>query len=146
VSINQFGRKIDVNTPQTNPYFKITPSSRMLNLDLLVPREPADPDRVVRARILMEQASTGVGEKRDPIGVVPLDNGKFRVLDGNTTLQALQDMGETEAIVEIMPIIPATAPGSPPAKSTSAVSARPLFQQVGAQKPLHFDDPAFLTL
>ncbi len=118
----------------------------MLNLDLLVPREPADPDRVVRARILMEQASTGVGEKRDPIGVVPLDNGKFRVLDGNTTLQALRDMGETEAIVEIMPIIPATAPGSPPAKSTSAVSARPLFQQVGAQKPLHFDDPAFLTL
>ena len=77
----------------------------MLNLDLLVPREPADPDRVVRARILMEQASTGVGEKRDPIGVVPLDNGKFRVLDGNTTLQALRDMGETEAIVEIKTII-----------------------------------------
>jgi hypothetical protein len=96
---------IDLSVPQSNPYFKITPFSRMLNLDLLVAREPADPDRMVRAKILMEQASTSVGEKRNPIGIVPLDNGKFRVLDGNTTLQALRDLGETVAIVEIMQAI-----------------------------------------
>ena len=90
-----------VNVHQSNPYFKITPESRMLNLDLLVAREPADPDRVVRAKILMEQASAGVGQKRNPIGIVPLDNGKFRVLDGNTTLQALRDLGETMAVVEV---------------------------------------------
>ncbi len=89
--------------PQTNPYFKITSNSRMLNLDMLVAREPANPERVIRAKILMEQASTGVGEKRHPIGVVPLDNGKFRVIDGNTTLQALRDLGETVAVVEIQP-------------------------------------------
>lgn len=92
---------IDVNVHQCNPYFKITPESRVLNLDLLIAREPSDPDRVVRAKILMEQALTGVGEKRNPIGIVQLDNGKFRVLDGNTTLQALRDLGETVAIVEV---------------------------------------------
>ena len=104
---------IDVGVPQSNPYFKITPNSRMLNLDLLIARELADPNRVVRAKILMEQASTGVGEKRNPIGIIPLANGKFKVLDGNTTLQALRDMGETVAIVEIVqgiadPVIPSS--------------------------------------
>jgi hypothetical protein len=49
----------------------------------------------------VEQASAGVGQKRNPIGIVPLDNGKFRVLDGNTTLQALRDLGETVAVVEV---------------------------------------------
>lgn len=103
---NTYGTEnIEENAPLSNPYFKISPESRMLNLDLLVAREPADPDRVVRAKILMEQASTGVGEKRNPIGIVPLDNGKFRVLDGNTTLQALRDLGETVAIVEVMQAI-----------------------------------------
>ena len=104
---------IDVGVSQSNPYFKITPNSRMLNLDLLIARELADPNRVARAKILMEQASTGVGEKRNPIGIIPLANGKFKVLDGNTTLQALRDMGETVAIVEIIqgiadPVIPSS--------------------------------------
>ena len=36
---------IDVGVSQSNPYFKITPNSRTLNLDLLVAREPADPNR-----------------------------------------------------------------------------------------------------
>ena len=100
-----------MNVHQSNPYFKITPSCWMLNMDLLVAREAADPDRVVRAKYLMEQALSGVGEKRDPIGVVPLDNGKFRVCDGNTTLQALRDLGETVAVVEVKP---ANAPIDPP--------------------------------
>ena len=104
---------IDLSVPQSNPYFKITQESRMLNLDLLVAREPADPVRVVRAKILMEQASTGVGEKRNPIGIVSLDNGRFRVLDGNTTLQVLRDLGEAVAIVEVKhaitdPVIPSS--------------------------------------
>jgi len=92
---------IDDTVSPSNPYFNIAPKSRMLNLKLLVAREPANPERVVIAKILMEQASTGVGEKRNPIGVVPLDNGRFRIIDGNTTLQALRDMGETVAVVEI---------------------------------------------
>lgn len=103
--------KIDVSVPQSNRYFQITPNSRMLNLELLVARELADPDRVALSKIMMEQASTGVGEKRNPIGIIPLDNGKFKVFDGNTTLQALRDVGETVAIVEIIqgiadPVIP----------------------------------------
>ncbi len=103
---NTYGTEnINENVPLSSPYFKITPNSRMLNLKLLVAREPADPERVVRAKILMEQASAGVGEKRNPIGIVPLDNGKFRVLDGNTTLQALRDMGETVAIVEVKQVM-----------------------------------------
>jgi hypothetical protein len=105
---------IVVNLQRSNPYFKITPNSRMLNLDLLVAREPADPDRVARAKILMEQASADVGDKRNPIGIVQLDNGKFRVLDGNTTLQALRDLGETVAVVEVKqattnPVIPSSS-------------------------------------
>ena len=99
---NTYGTEnIDDTVSPSNPYFNITPKSRMLNLKLLVAREPANPERVVRAKVLMEQASSGVGEKRNPIGVVPLDDGRFRVLDGNTTLQALRDLCETVAIVEI---------------------------------------------
>ncbi len=61
-------------------FYTDTPNSRMLNLDFLVAQGPADPNLVVSTKILIEQASAGVGEKRNPIDIIPLDNGKLRVI------------------------------------------------------------------
>jgi hypothetical protein len=43
------------------------------------------------------------GDKRhEPIGVLDLGNGKFKVVDGNTTFHALLELGETEAVAEVL--------------------------------------------
>ena len=88
--------------PSTNsPFFKVTYASVVVSLDQLVAREPANPERVKRAHVLMSAAKAGTGEKRKPIHVIDMGDGKYRVLDGNTTLQALKERGETTAVVEI---------------------------------------------
>jgi len=61
-------------------FYTDTPNSRMLNLDFLVAQGPADPNLVVISKILIEQASAGVGEKHNPIDIIPLDNDKLRVI------------------------------------------------------------------
>lgn len=85
--------------PSDNPFFQNRNNSRVVPLDRLVPREPADPDRVIRALDLMRQAAAGLREKRAPLMVIPIGNGLFRISDGNTTYHALQQIGATEAVV-----------------------------------------------
>ncbi|MFH1984760.1 MAG: hypothetical protein ABIL58_23210 [Pseudomonadota bacterium] len=109
-------RKVFGAPPSHNsPYFKDTFRSVVMKLSDLVPREAADPERLKTAHGRMAAAKDGMGEKRKPISVFEMGNGKFKVLDGNTTLRALMDLGETEAVVEIK---------------------RSLKQQVAAQKSL----------
>ncbi|WP_156915980.1 hypothetical protein [Desulfatirhabdium butyrativorans] len=84
-----------------SPYFKDTYSSQVMSIDKLIAREPADPQRVKRAHDHMQAAKSGDGEKRKPIYVLDMGNGQYKVLDGNTTLQALKELGETQAVVEI---------------------------------------------
>ena len=91
----------DTLSPSNSPFFKDTFNSTVIKIDNLVPREAADPDRVKRASDLMIAAKSGTIGKRAPIRVLDMGNGKFKVLDGNTTLQALKELGETDAVVEI---------------------------------------------
>jgi len=87
--------------PSNSPFFKDTFSSVTISIDQLVPREAADPERVKHAQEYMTAAKAGTGDKRAPVRVIDMGNGKFKVLDGNTTFQALKDLGETEVVVEI---------------------------------------------
>ncbi|MBI5590270.1 MAG: hypothetical protein HY881_07300 [Deltaproteobacteria bacterium] len=84
-----------------SPYFVNTPDSVTVPLADIVCRETPDPERVKRAHQLMMDARAGKGEKRKPIEVVKMENGKYRVIDGNSTLQALKELQETTAIVKI---------------------------------------------
>jgi hypothetical protein len=49
----------------------------------------------------MMNAKEGKGEKRKPIEVMRMENGKYRVIDGNSTLQALKELKETAVAVRI---------------------------------------------
>jgi hypothetical protein len=71
-------------------------------LSHLIPREAADPQRLKNARLRMAAAKAGTFAKRKPIGVLDFGNGKFKVVDGNTTFHALLELGETEAVVEVL--------------------------------------------
>jgi len=84
-----------------NPYFKITRASVIVPLECVVERESPEPERLERARILMEKARDGEGPKRLPIKVVAQGDGTYRVVDGNTTLHVLRELGESMAVVEL---------------------------------------------
>jgi len=90
-----------IDSPADSPFFVNTPDSVAVPLADIVARETADPERVKRARQLMMEAKAGIREKRMPIEVMKTENGKFRVIDGNSTLQALKDIAETTAVVKI---------------------------------------------
>jgi hypothetical protein len=84
-----------------SPYFKDTFSSVTMKLSDMIPRELPDPERLKKAHALMAAAKKGMFEKRKPIYVADMGNGKYKVLDGNTTLHALLELGETDAVVEV---------------------------------------------
>jgi hypothetical protein len=84
-----------------SPYFMHTPNSVAVPLADIVLRETPDPERVKHARQLMMEARAGKREKRKPIEVMKIENGKYRVIDGNATLQALRELQETKAVVAI---------------------------------------------
>ena len=91
--------KIDI--PADSPYFAYTPDSLTVPLADIVARETPDPVRVKRAHQLLVDAKAGKGEKREPIEVMKMENGKYRVIDGNSTLHALKELQETTAVVKI---------------------------------------------
>jgi hypothetical protein len=95
------GHFMTIDIPADSPYFVNTPDSVAVPLADIVARDTPDPERVKRARHLMMAAKAGKRDKRKPIDVVKTENGKFRVIDGNSTLQALRELQETMAIVEI---------------------------------------------
>ena len=91
--------KIDIS--DDSPYFVNTPDSVAVPLADIAARETPDPERVKRAHQLMRNATERKGEKRKPIEVMIMENGKYRVIDGNSTLQALRELDETTAVVKI---------------------------------------------
>lgn len=100
--ISEVFRKLFGAPPSHNsPYFKDTFSSVSVKLSDLVAREAPDPERLKTAHARMKAAKDGVFEKRKPIYVFQMGNGKYKILDGNTTFHALLELGETEAVVEI---------------------------------------------
>jgi hypothetical protein len=50
----------------------------------------------------MEKARSGKGPKRPPIKVVDHGDGAYRVVDGNTTLHILRELGENKVVVELL--------------------------------------------
>jgi len=86
---------------EDSPYFVHTPDSVSVPLADIVARETPDPERVKRAHQLMLDARAGKRQKRKPIEVMKMENGKYRVIDGNTTLKALRELNETTAVVKI---------------------------------------------
>ena len=89
------------NGAEGSPYFLNTPDSAAIPLADIVAREAPDPERVRRAHQWMRDAKEGNRKKRKPIEVVKLENGKYGVIDGNSTLQALRELNEATAIVRI---------------------------------------------
>lgn len=84
-----------------NRYFEITDGSKNLPLNSIIEREPANPSKLRRARALMEKARDGTGPKRPPIKIVDQGDGTYKVMDGNTTLHVLRELGESRVVVEI---------------------------------------------
>jgi hypothetical protein len=84
-----------------SPYFVHTPDSEEVLLADIAARETPDPERVKRAHQLMMDAKASKREKRKPIEVMKMENGKYRVIDGNATLHALKELQETTAVVTI---------------------------------------------
>jgi hypothetical protein len=76
-------------------YFDKAPDSEVMPIEAITPRETPNMGRVRRAKELMAQSLEGAAPKRPPI---LLDqNGK--VIDGNSTLHALKEMGMKDAEV-----------------------------------------------
>lgn len=88
---------------QESPYFIQTQDSLTVPLKDLVARENPEPLRLERARQLMLAAGAGLGEKRKPMDVVPMADGRYRVVDGNTTLHVLRELDEDRAVIRIRP-------------------------------------------
>ena len=65
-------------------YFKRLPGAIEIDLSLLCPKR-SDEDSMKRAWNFMAKAALGEVAKRQPISVVKLDQGKFDILDGNST-------------------------------------------------------------
>ena len=84
-----------------SPFFIITPTSLVLPLASIIPREPPDPARVRRALTLMTAAACGAHPKRQPVTVIFQGDGRYQIVDGNSTFHALLELGEQEAVVEI---------------------------------------------
>jgi hypothetical protein len=99
----QEGKRMPLDNNQPiNPYFKQTATSVVMPLAHLIRREAPDPQRLKNAHERMAAARRGTFAKRKPIGVVDLGDGTFRVVDGNTTFHALLELGESEAVVEVL--------------------------------------------
>ena len=90
-----------IDSPTVSPYFVNTPDSVTIPLADILCRETPDPDRVKRALQLMMDARAGIGGKRKPIEVMKMESGRYGVIDGNSTLQALKELQEITAIVKI---------------------------------------------
>lgn len=87
--------------PTVFKYFKTKPKAKTLPIEQILRREAPKEERVAHALELMGAAAEGRGEKREPIEVIKRGDGTYKVLNGNTTLEALKRLGETEVLGEI---------------------------------------------
>lgn len=87
--------------PSENKYFDRVEGSELMDIAQLTARGETSPQKLQRAKTRMAESLEGKGDRRPPIDVVKLPDGRLRVMDGNTTLQALQDLGEKNAEVVV---------------------------------------------
>ncbi len=84
-----------------NPYFERKGASITVPVDRVVSRGPVEAGPYETAGQKMDAALEGTGKKRDPLSVYRMTDGRYKVVDGNTTLQQLVDRGEEKAIVRV---------------------------------------------
>jgi hypothetical protein len=85
-----------------SPFFIVTPTSRLVPLAKIFPREAPDPTRVRRAHALMSAAAQGAIPKRHPLAVMPRGDNCYQIVEGNSTYHALIELGEQAAVVELI--------------------------------------------
>lgn len=85
-----------------SPYFKPTEGSVRVPLDALVAREAPSAERLAHAHELMDAAKAGTGEAREPLQVRDVGGGRYQVVEGNTSLHALRERGETHAVAQVV--------------------------------------------
>jgi hypothetical protein len=83
-------------------FFNKTKNSFILNIEVLVLDHHPTPDRIKKAEFRITNAKIGKYPKRKPISVVELPEGKYRVLDGNTTTTVLKSLGYNFVLAEIV--------------------------------------------
>jgi hypothetical protein len=69
---------------QHDRYFVVSPTTLLLPVSMLV-FSRARPEGVANANILMREAAAGHHSRRAPIRVRELDDGRWHVIDGNST-------------------------------------------------------------
>ena len=81
-------------------YFEIPSGSIILKIqDLVFDHEPSE-EKIIKATNRMEMAKIGKFPKRKPIKVRKLSDGRFLILDGNTTTTVLKNWGCTRVIAQ----------------------------------------------
>lgn len=83
-------------------YFDHTETSKVVPVKDIILRQEPRTTSIETAKTRMAAAKDGKGNKRKPLSVVKRPDGKYKVVDGNATLHALQDLNEEHAVVEIV--------------------------------------------
>jgi hypothetical protein len=83
-------------------FFKKTEKSIILNIENLVLDHNPTPEKIKKAEFRMKNAKMGKYPKRNPITVIKLPKGKYKVLDGNTSTTVLRAWGNKIVLAEIV--------------------------------------------
>jgi hypothetical protein len=85
------GRKNDRCDPEQ--YFEHPPGSVLIRIDLLDRDHLPAPEKIQKATELLNMARHGKHPKREPITIRSKEDGRYLVLDGNTTTTVLKSWG-----------------------------------------------------
>jgi hypothetical protein len=77
-------RQLSILPEDPERYFEIAPDTRLVPLSSLEPTR-ARPEGILNANRLMRAAYDATHPKRAPLSVDPLGDGRYRILDGNST-------------------------------------------------------------
>lgn len=81
--------------------FEPTELSHEIDISEIIPRQAVtDSEKLLRGVKKLKAGVAGVGPKRPPLTLVVQENG-YKVLDGNTTLKILKDMGAQKAVATV---------------------------------------------
>lgn len=83
-------------------FFKKTENSIILNMENLVLDHNPTPEKIKKAEFRMKNAKMGKYPKRKPISVIELQNGRYKVLDGNTSTTVLRSWGYKFILAELV--------------------------------------------
>jgi hypothetical protein len=82
-------------------YFKDDPGATIAHVSRLKPTRQDTPEHIAKARRNLDRAKRGLILKRKPLSVVENGDGSLSVIDGNSTLAALQQEGLTHLPVKV---------------------------------------------